>query len=94
MKRSINYRALFGSEDQEATAALVNELEALLAVHPAPQDYRESLRAKLLAAAGDERIYRRGITRRLVISMAVVVTLGLSVAGLIAWRNQRHLHAS
>lgn len=90
MKRSVGYRALFDEDSRVHSAGLAHELEDMLAVHRAPEAYRTALRAKLLAAAGDERIYRRGVRTQLLVAMAVVVTLGLSVVGLIAWRNYNH----
>ncbi len=87
MRKSLDYRALFEDEG-DSSSPLARELEAALAVHPAPEAYRESLRAQLLAAAQDESFYRQGITRRFVLSMAVVVVVALSVVGLIAWRSR------
>ena len=86
MSKSVDYRTLFS--DERERSPLAHELEAVLAVHPAPEAYRESLRAELLAAARDERIYKQDITRRLLLSMTVVVAVALSVAGLISWRNR------
>ena len=88
MKRSVSYRDLFRDAEAQDSSSLADELHELLAVHPAPEAYRTALRAKLLAAAGDESIYRQGITRQLFVSMLVVVALGISVAGLIAWRSR------
>jgi hypothetical protein len=90
MKRSVGYRALFDEDNRVHSTGLAHELEDILAVHRAPEAYRTALRAKLLAAAGDESNYRRSVRTHLLVAMAVVVTLGLSVAGLIAWRNFNH----
>src|SRR5712691_7380490 len=87
MRKPIDYRVLFSTETTSAQLPLARELGDLLAVRPAPEDYRENLRSQLLAAARDENFYRRAISRRLLLAMSVVVTVLLSVVGLIAWRN-------
>ncbi len=81
-KRRIDYRALFDGD-----TALAHELEDLLAVHPAPDAYRERLRRQLLAAASDEHFYRRAVSRRVLVAASVVAPVLLSVVGLIAWRT-------
>jgi hypothetical protein len=88
MTRPIGYHALFGEEGDGNSGTLARELELLLAVHPAPQTYRQKLRAQLLNAANDEGFYSRRFTRRMGVAMTVVVAIGLAVAGLIAWRSQ------
>ena len=88
MRKRIDYRALFDDETAESLRALTHELEALLSPHPAPPEYRESLRAQLLAAANDESIYVRGFSRRLIFAMAVVSAVLLIVVTYVAWRVQ------
>lgn len=87
MRKRIEHRALLTEEAAQSLAALTRELEDLLTVHPAPAHYREHLRGQLLAAARDENFYRRDVPRRTLIAMSVVVSVLLSVIGLIAWRN-------
>jgi cytochrome c-type biogenesis protein CcmH/NrfG len=88
MSKSIDYRALFDDESSDAFRELKRELEKLLLPRPAPSDYRESLRARLLAAASDESFYARGFSRRLVFAMSVVTGVLLLVVTYIAWRSQ------
>ncbi len=87
MRKPIDYRVLFSTETTSAQLPLARELGDLLAVRPAPAGYRENLRGQLMAAARDENFYRRAISRRLLLAMSVVVTVLLSVVGLVAWRS-------
>ena len=88
MRKRIDYRALFDDETADWLRAFTDELEALLSPHPAPPEYRESLRAQLLAAANDERIYVRSFSRRLIFAMTVVSAVLLVVVTYVAWRAQ------
>ena len=87
MSNSIDYHSLFGGEKSLSLTELTQELEDLLTVHPAPQGYRERLRGQLMAMARDERFYRRGVRRRLLVAMSVVLTVLISVVGLIVLRS-------
>ncbi len=88
MSKAIDYRALFDEETADSLRALARELHDLLSPHPAPLDYRESLRTKLLAAANDESFYAHGFSRRLIFAMSVVVSALIIVLSYIAWRSQ------
>jgi hypothetical protein len=87
---TIDYRSLFDDESQRTPRALRRELQGVLAAHPAPSDYRERLRQKLMKAARDENFYRRDSARRVLIALTVVMTVLLSVVGLIVLRNNAH----
>ncbi len=88
MSKPIDYRALFDDETAGSFYALRRELETLLSPHPPPTGYRESLRAQLLAAAGDESFYARGFSYRLLFAMVIVIAVLLTVVTYIAWRSQ------
>ena len=86
----IDYYSLFDDDARRTPSALSRELHAVLAAHPAPSLYRERLRKKLMAAAVDEKIYRRDSARQVAVALTVVMTVLLSVVGLILWRNNAH----
>jgi hypothetical protein len=65
---------------------LSHELADLLMVRPAPISYRKRLREQLLAAARDERIYRREFSRQLLTATVLAMIVLSSVSGLIVWR--------
>lgn len=65
---------------------LPHDLADLLTVRPAPVSYRQRLREQLLAAARDERIYRREFSRQLLTAMVLTMIVLSSVSGLIIWR--------
>jgi hypothetical protein len=85
-----NYQSLFDDDARRTPPSLKRELHDVLASHPAPSLYRENLRKKLMAAALDEKFYRRDSARRVVVALTVVMTVLLSVVGLILWRNNAH----
>ncbi|MBI5879678.1 MAG: hypothetical protein HZB53_18690 [Chloroflexi bacterium] len=86
MKKRIDYLALFGGTEPPPLDHLQRELSDVMAVHPAPRPYRERLRGQLVAAARAKRFDRRETRDRIVLAMGVVVTVLVSVVGLIAWR--------
>lgn len=86
----IDYHLLFDDDARRTPPALKRELHEVLGAHPAPSLYRESLRKKLMAAAGDEKFYRRDSARRALVALTVVMTVLLSVVGLILWHNNAH----
>jgi hypothetical protein len=90
MTMPIDYHSLFDDDARRTPSALSRELHEVLAAHPAPSLYRERLRKKLMAAAVDEKFYRRDSARRVVVALTVVMTVLLSVVGLILWRNNAH----
>jgi hypothetical protein len=90
MSIPIDYRWLFDDESQSTPRALRRELQDVLSAHPAPPDYRERLRRKLMTAASDENFYRRDSARRVLVALTVVVTVLLSLVGFIVWRNSAH----
>ena len=83
----MDYRSLFDDDARRTPPALKRELHDVLGTHPAPSLYRERLRKKLMAAAGDEKFYRRDSARRVVFALTLVMTVLLSVVGLILWHN-------
>lgn len=88
MISGMNYRALFTESEGRSLKGLTGELHDLLATIPAPNPgYREKLRGQLMAAARDERFYRAGVPRQLVLAMAVVLSVLISVVGFVAWRS-------
>src|SRR5258708_2624414 len=84
---SLDYRSLFDDDARRLPPELRHELHDVLSSHPAPSDYRESLRRRLMAAAVDEKFYHRDTARRVLIALTVVMTVMLSVLGLIVWHN-------
>lgn len=87
---SLDYHSLFDDDAWRLPPELRHELHDVLAARPAPSAYRETLRRKLMAAAVDEKFYRRDTARRALIAATVVMTVVLPVLGLILWRNNTH----
>jgi hypothetical protein len=88
MTRALDYLTVFTDDGGRSLAALTGELHVLLSATPTPRpDYRERLRSQLLAAARDERFYRGDVSRRFVLAMAIVLSVLVSVVGVIAWRS-------
>jgi hypothetical protein len=90
MSIPLDYRSLFDNESQHTLRALRRELQDALSAHPAPPDYRERLRRKLMTAASNENFYRRDSARRVLVALTVVMTVLLSLVAFIVWRNSTH----
>jgi len=86
MKKQIDYRVLFGGEESPRLEQLAHELSDVMAAHPAPAAYRDRLRGQLVAAARARRFDRRAARDRVFVAMGVVLTVLVSVVGVIAWR--------
>lgn len=86
LRKRIDYLALFGDTEAPALANLSRELRDVMAAHPPPPNYRDRLRGELMAAARDKEFYRTETRNRLAVAMGVVLTVLISVVGLIAWR--------
>ena len=88
MRKGLDYRAIFTGDGARSLSELTGELHDLLTdVHAPSPGYREKLRSQLMAAARDERFYRKGVPRRLVLAMTIVLSVLVSVIGVIAWRS-------
>lgn len=94
VRKRMDYLALFGDAETPALANLTRELRDVMTAHPPPPSYRDRLRGELMAAARAKGLHRTDTRNRLVLAMGVVLTVLISLVGLIAWRAMAERAAS